>query len=32
MVCRIEPAADIVHELVRDADTVIRRMTSALDA
>jgi len=32
MVCRIEPAADIVHELVRDADTVIRGMTSALDA
>lgn len=32
MVCRIEPAADIVHELVRDAGAVMRGMTSALDA
>lgn len=32
MVCRIEPAADIVSELVRDADAVMRRMASALDA
>lgn len=32
MVCRIEPAAAIVDELIRDAEAVMRRMDSALDA
>lgn len=32
MVCRIEPAAAIVDELIRDAAAVMRRMDSALDA
>lgn len=32
LVCRIEPAAAIVHELVRDAGVVMRGMASALDA
>jgi enoyl-[acyl-carrier protein] reductase II len=32
MVCCIEPAAAIVDELIRDAEAVMRRMASALDA
>ena len=32
MVCRIEPAAAIVDELIRDAEAIMRRMSSALDA
>jgi hypothetical protein len=28
MVCRIEPAADIVAEMMRDAEAVMRRLGS----